>query len=120
MVEIPPYLKLIVDNAARRGSSLPSRPISKSGEVRTTSDSAASKAATEQPSLSNQASGDLVQLISKENRRSNDTTVPTAFQAENALRELERDLPSLGQQVGDLHQFPDRRRILVLLAPLVE
>jgi len=44
----------------------------------------------------------------------------SANNADQILESLRRDLPALGQNVGDLHQFADRRRILALLAPLVE
>jgi hypothetical protein len=65
--------------------------------------------------------GDVVNLVSTENRRAVTTDVPTALEAEAALRHLQRDLPRLSsEQAGDIHSGLDRRVILSLLAPLME
>ncbi len=109
MVEFPPYIKLIHGGGVRK-----SEPVSRSGERRT----APSPAPEKSPGIT--LGQDVVKLVSKENRRAGDNDVPTALEAEEALRRLESDLPEMGQKVGDLHSGMDRRIILALLAPLVE
>ncbi|KMY67235.1 hypothetical protein AAU61_10155 [Desulfocarbo indianensis] len=65
--------------------------------------------------------GDVVSLVSTENRRAVTTDVPTALVAEAALRDLQRDLPRVkGEQLGEIHSGLDRRVILSLLAPLMD
>ena len=116
MVEIPPYVKLVVNNTVRKdtgtvqktASSGKVRPASASGEI-----SSAGQTSRVQPPI------DTVSLISQENRRAFDTQPPTLQEAEEALSALNQDLPGLGQAVGDLHSHLDRRVILTLLAPLV-
>ncbi len=109
MVEFPPYIKLIHGGGVRK-----SEHASRSGERRTAPSSTPEKTPAARPGQ------DVVKLVSKENQRAGDNDVPTALEAEEALRRLENDLPKLGQKVGDLHSGMDRRIILALLAPLVE
>lgn len=45
---------------------------------------------------------------------------PSRQEAEEALAQLREDLPAAGQLVGQIHEFADRRRIIALLAPLVD
>lgn len=45
---------------------------------------------------------------------------PGLQEAEDALAQLREDLPSAGQLVGHIHEFADRRRIISLLAPLLD
>ena len=109
MVEFPPYIKLVHGGGVRK-----SVPAARSGERRTAPSPASEKSA------GIPLGKDVVNLVSKENQRAGENDVPTALEAEEALRRLESDLPNLGQQVGDLHSGMDRRIILALLAPLVE
>ncbi len=105
MVQFPPYLKLIVSNPPRKGESARQRP----------SQPSTSAAAPTPPTR-----GDVVNLVSTENRRALCTDVPTALEAEQALRQLQDDLPQLNQdELGEVHSGLDRRLILSLLAPLV-
>lgn len=97
-------MRLVVSNTTRRSS--PQRP---QGE-----DSASQPSSTESIT-------DIVNLVSTENRRAVSTDVPTALEAEAALRDLQGQLPTLdSRQVGDIHSGLDRRVILYLLAPLME
>lgn len=104
MVEFPPYMRLVVNNATKRP-----------GAARSPGDKP-----KDQPSPL--ASGDdVVKLVSTENRRAVTTDIPTALEAEAALRHLQRDLPGLSsEQAGEIHSGLDRRVILSLLAPLME
>lgn len=108
-MELPPYMKVISGNVEprRRLSSLRrfSRPLDRS------SGGATSPA-------SGQA--EVVSLVSRQNLQAANSHIPTPLEARDALNRLQRDLPNLGQAVGDVHANLDRRRILVLLAPLVE
>lgn len=45
---------------------------------------------------------------------------PTRDEANYALESLVRDLPNFRQDLGRVHEFADRRRVLSLLSPLVE
>lgn len=104
MIDFPPYMRLVVNNTTKRPNSV--------------------RAPGEKPnadSNSTASEGDVVNLVSTENRRAVATDVPTALEAEAALRHLQRDLPRLtSDQAGDLHSGLDRRVILSLLAPLME
>lgn len=74
-----------------------------------------------QPKSPINGGGDLVSLVSTENRRAITTDVPTALVAEAALRDLQGDLPRVtGEQLGEIHSGLDRRVILSLLAPLMD
>jgi len=103
MVQFPPYLKLIVSNPSRKGEPVRQR--------------------TSQPPASPSTPprrDDVVSLVSTENRRAVSTDIPTALEAEQALRRLQEDLPHLNQdELGEVHSKLDRRIILSLLAPLV-
>lgn len=104
MVEFPPYMRLVVSNTTKRP-----------GASRSPGDKP-----EDQPS-STATKSDVVSLVSTENRRAVTTDIPTALEAEAALRHLKRDLPSLNsEQAGDIHSGLDRRVILSLLAPLME
>jgi hypothetical protein len=104
MIEFPPYMRLVVDNTVKRPNS-----------VRNQGDKPKVQAS------SSASSGDVVELVSTENRRATYTDVPTALEAEAALRHLQRDLPRLSSdQAGEIHSGLDRRVILSLLAPLME
>ena len=46
--------------------------------------------------------------------------VPTREEANDALESLVRDLSSSRQDLGQVHEFADRRRVMSLLSPLVE
>lgn len=104
MIEIPPYMRLVVDNTTKRPNA-----------VRSPGDKP-------KADLNSSASvSDVVNLVSTENRRAVATDVPTALEAEAALQHLQRDLPRLSsEQAGDIHSGLDRRVILSLLAPLME
>ncbi len=65
-------------------------------------------------------SADVVYLVSRENRKALDSQLPTPAQAHEAMERLQRDLANTDQDVGVIHSNLDRRRILALLAPLVE
>lgn len=108
-MELPPYMKVISGNVEprRRMSSIRRipRPLDKGrGEAPTIT--------------SGQA--EVVSLVSRQNLQAANSHIPTPLEARDALNRLQRDLPNLGQAVGDVHANLDRRRILVLLAPLVE
>ncbi len=104
MVEFPQYMRLVVNNTVKRPSS-----------VRSRGDKPKAQAS------SHASEGDVVKLVSTENRRAVNMDIPTALEAEAALRHLQRDLPKLDSgQAGDIHSGLDRRVILSLLAPLME
>jgi hypothetical protein len=104
MVEFSPYMRLVVDNTTRRTNSVRSPGDRPKTDLNTSA-----------------SEGDVVNLVSTENRRAVATDVPTALEAEVALRHLQRDLPGLNsEQAGDIHSGLDRRVILSLLAPLME
>lgn len=65
-------------------------------------------------------SPELVKRLATENRAGSLSQIPTAQEAQEALKRLQKDLPALGSGVNDLHSNLDRSRILSLLAPLVE
>ncbi len=46
--------------------------------------------------------------------------VPTREEANYALESLVRDLTGSRQDLGQVHEFADRRRVMALLSPLVE
>ena len=103
MVEFNPHIKLVVDNTTRKtGQS--ARP------------SPARRSEDDLPLFS----PDTVSVIASENRRAAQASIPTQREAWAAMDYLEKNLPGLGQEVGDLHSHLDRRVILSLLAPLVE
>lgn len=111
MVVFPPYIKLVQSNSVRRTDEA----VRVSAKRNNSSHPSDEKAASESKPLT-----DMVELISNENRRAVEHDIPTALEAEEALRKLETDIPKMGQGVGDLHSGMDRRIILALLAPLVE
>jgi len=124
MVQIPPKIKLVVDNTTRRpGSGPPKKPLkSADSPLATTGQQDGMAGDQKQPRPSPQgtrAGSDIVNLVSQENRRSLDNQPPTMDEAEQALGELARELPGTDQDVGEIHSGLDRRVILSLLAPLV-
>lgn len=110
-MELPPYMKLISGNVeplrrASRPLRRASRPLDKdSGRP---------------SSAANPGQAEVVSLVNRQNLQAADSRIPTPLEAQAALNRLQRELPNLGQSVGDIHANLDRRRILVLLAPLVE
>ncbi len=113
MIEIPHYMKLVVNNQLRRteGASRSERARQRSSIALSPEDS--------QPAM---PAGDSVQVTSRvsgQNRAALESDVPTALEAEKALMALKNDLPASGQSVEDLHSGLDRRVIISLLAPLV-
>ena len=116
MAAIPPYVKLVVNNNMRKETA-PVQKAASSGKLRQVKASQESEAADDASKM--QRAQDTVSLVSQENRRAWDSLPPTPQEAEEALYALHRDLPGLGQAVGDIHSHLDRRVILSLLAPLV-
>lgn len=114
LIEIPPYIRLIVDNQPKRSNSAqaPGRATDSSGEPE--------KSGLFSGAPGSHTVGDVVYLVSIENKRATRSEIPTKAEAQQALERLQKDLPQLGQAVDDLHSKLDRRRILSLLAPLVE
>jgi hypothetical protein len=112
VVNSPDYIRLIVNNSPRRVNS---------GEkVRsTTCAGESSVSTTETKSSQSGSASDVVRLFNKENLTGATSQTPTADEAKQALKQLEQDLPNRDQDV-DVHDKLDRRRILGLLAPLVE
>lgn len=117
MIEIPPYLKLVVNQGQRRSTQT----------VRAATGS--DEAARRQPGDVNTNSlletpASAVILSLGETRRCGQgggaEPPPTPEEAAFALSQLQRDLPTLGQGVHDLHDNLDRSRVLDLLAPLVD
>ena len=121
MVQIPPKIKLVVDNTNRRaGSEALKKPVKGTDSLLVTGQQDGLKEGQSLPSPEGAKAGtDIVNLVSQENRRSLDNHPPTMEEAEQALGELARDLPRTGQDVGEIHSGLDRRIILSLLAPLV-
>jgi hypothetical protein len=107
MVEFPSYIKVLPGNAIRRADSSSSRGTS------------ASKASRLNEYVPTSSAG-VVSLIARENQTAAASQVPTPAEAAAALRSLQENLPDLGQAVGDLHSNLNRRRILDLLAPLMD
>ncbi len=101
MVELPPYLRVISGGAKR--SEAPGAPSRASkagvGPFRAADVGKAVTVSVQNPTLAR--------------------TRITRAEADEALKRLEQQLPAAGQQVHELHEFKDRRRVLVLLAPLV-
>lgn len=122
MVQIPPKIKLVVDNTNRRaGSEALKKPVKGPDSLLMTGQQQNGlKQGGVLPSPEGAKAGtDIVNLVSQENRRSLDNHPPTMEEAEQALGELARDLPRTDQDVGEIHSGLDRRIILSLLAPLV-
>jgi hypothetical protein len=109
MVEFPSYIKVLPGNAVRRANSSSSQG---------TGTSKASRLNEYVPT--NSARVVNLSLIARENQAATASQVPTPAEATAALRSLQEHLPDLGQAVGDLHSNLDRRRILDLLAPLMD
>ena len=107
-MELPPYMKVISGSVEPRRRVSPFRRASRSPD----------KDSGRTASASGQA--EVVSLVSRQNLQAAGSRIPTPLEAREALNRLQRDLPNLGQAVGDIHANLDRRRILVLLAPLVE
>ena len=115
MVEIPPYLKLVVTQGERRTISA-ARPATSGKQPPPTTDRSEPSA----PRLP--LAGDSVEL-----RTGRDPGGDLAMEdysdpqlAREALEELSRQLPALGHAVHDLHSNLTRGRVLALLAPLTE
>lgn len=108
-MELPPYMKVISGavEPRRRLSSprLGSRGGGDGGDQ-------AAKPAGDQ--------AEVLSLLGRQGLAVGASQATTPVQARAALANLQRDLPGLGQAVGDIHAALDRRHILVLLAPLVE
>ncbi|KIX14064.1 hypothetical protein [Dethiosulfatarculus sandiegensis] len=129
MVEFPPYVRLVVNNAAKRvdghDKDAPQRtkkqvkPSAPTEQASATGRETTAPGAAPVSSKSFKQPTDMVDLISNENRPALDSLPPTTEEAEEALARLKADLPAMGQAVGDLHSKLDRRVILTLLAPLV-
>lgn len=113
MSELTSHIKLIVDNAPRRQAGK-AKPVSRGAAASDTSSVSVSAKGGQAA-----ASSDVINLVRKENLRAAQSQVPTRPEAEQALRQLQRDLPRAGQDVGGIHSKLDRRVILGLLAPLV-
>ncbi|MFH1035404.1 MAG: hypothetical protein V1806_12925 [Pseudomonadota bacterium] len=104
-MELPPYMKVISGTVEPRRRLSPPRRSSRGSE------SGASDSST---------TAEVVSLVGRQNQTAAGSQIPTPVEARAALDRLQRDLPNMGQAVGDIHANLDRRRILVLLAPLVE
>lgn len=113
MVEFPSYIKILPGNAARRTSASSSRNAGQAKASRLNEHFAKSNSG--EPGRA-----EVVSLISRENQLAAASQVPSPEEAAAALRRLQEDLPEMGQAVGDLHSNLDRRRILDLLAPLLD
>ncbi len=111
-MELPPYMKVISGAAVE-----PRRRVSNTRRAGRTIDGTFSPSSAVSSSSSQ---GEVVNLVSRQNQMAANSQIPTPMEAQAALNRLQRDLPSMGQAVGDIHANLDRRRILVLLAPLVE
>lgn len=116
MVEIPPYIRLVANPPNQRRSVGASRPNTASqtvqGEERT------GAVAVSRPPLA----GDSVEVRTGRYQGEDQDILDYSDHnlAEQALDDLSRDLPALGQGVHDLHSDLDRGRVLALLAPLME
>mgnify|MGYP000846060995 CR=1 FL=1 len=117
MVEIPPYIRLVANQQPNQRRSVgASRPTTASeavqGEERT------SAVAVARLPLA----GDAVEVRTARYQGEHQDILDYTDQdlAEQALDDLSRDLPALGQGVHDLHSDLDRGRVLALLAPLME
>ena len=106
LVQGTSYIRLIVNNAPKRGAADKRSP-SQAGQAKALSSGVS-------------PSPDLVTRLASENRAGASSQIPTPQEAQEALQRLQKDLPSLGQGVNDLHSKLDRSRILSLLAPLVD
>jgi hypothetical protein len=116
MVEIPPYVKLVVNNTMRKDAE-PVQKSSGASKLRPASGVKVGDQVSESGGAERNV--DTVSLISQENRRAWDTQPPTLQEAEDALANLTQDLPGYDQDLGEIHSHLDRRVILSLLAPLV-
>lgn len=112
MLEIPSYIKLIVDNGPKGVDR--ARPVGSKARTH-----GARSNPTASPQAGNQTC-DVVYLVSKQNQRALESHLPTPDEAQEALERLQRDLPGMGQEVGGVHSNLNRSRLIQLLAPLVE
>ena len=114
MVEFTGHIRLVASNQARRTDELAKPSQSKPAQ-------GANGSETSDQSVSNPTpQQDVVNLVSLENRRASHTEDrPTFEEAEQALRDLQADLPGTDRDLGEIHSKLDRRLILGLLAPLV-
>ena len=111
MVEIPTYLRLVPTQGQRR-------PMGANRNAPAHGSAPGDRATTTLLPVS----GDSVEVrVGRESGQSQDNIdFANSYLAERALSDLRRDLPELGQGVNDLHPNLDRRRVLALLAPLVD
>lgn len=109
MVEIPPYMRLVVSHQVRRSES--------SAKVARQVRSGPGKSVKSQAPLDDNV--EVTSRVTSQNRMAMSPDVPTALEAEEALRALQENLPNMGPEVEDVHSGLDRRVILSLLAPLV-
>lgn len=117
MIEIPTYLKLVVNQGARRAAQT-TRPANPNDEAsrrdRACGGETLDHARGQEPSV-------IISLADTRRRdQCGDEPPLSAEEAGYVLGQLERDLPELGQGVHELHDNLDRSRVLVLLAPLVD
>lgn len=113
MVDIPSYIRLVVDNGPKAVNRV--RHTASKEPV-----AAQVRPAPAQSPSETKSSADVVYLVSCENRKAINSQLPTPEEAQEALQRLQQDLANTGQDVGSIHSNLDRRRILQLLAPLVE
>ena len=114
MLESPAHIRLVASNSARKTAEAgkPSQP--RAGQAAKGSGSRDTSAADLKQYR------DVVNLVSLENRRASlNEERPTLEEAHQALRNLQDDLKTSGQDLGEIHSNLDRRLILSLLAPLV-
>lgn len=109
MVDFPSYIKVLPGNATRRSNA------STAGVGRPARLAVCGDGSTVCPDQA-----EVVSLVYRENHASAVSSLPTPEEAAEALRRLQEDLPDLGQAVDELHSNLDRRRVLDLLAPLLE
>lgn len=115
MVDFPPYIRLVPNTALRRAGGQ-TRSQDRSQEATHTADSRGCSLPTD---VYLRRTEETFSLVSQENRLAANSEIPTADQAAQALRRLQKDLPALGKGVDNLHSKLDSRRILDLLAPLI-
>lgn len=110
MVDITSHIKLIDFQTTKRTTP----KTEKRQETESPAESSSAKAAEA-------ALYDRVVLQFPKGRASGDMEeVPTREEANYALESLICDLANNRQDLGRIHEFADRRRVLTLLSPLVE
>lgn len=112
MVDFPTYIRLVGERLDKKPQVRQSQESVGANPLRAddAADGEASRAAADK----------VLVLMPRVQAMQKTDESPTSEEAEQALVQLQQDLPNAGQTIGHIHEFADRRRIIALLTPLVE